>query len=158
MSSPIPACDKPIDYLRREHRRLEKAFHDFERLDPERERAAMVALVAQTCTALDRLARLECELFYPALRAALWEEDRLDEAEIEHATFRLLIAGLRRMSPDHVKYAATFRVLGRYVGQHIRAQESHLFQPLREGGLDWRELLQTLRRQLGEDAPEPVQA
>lgn len=133
-----------LELLRGYYDRIEQDFRDFADLDPYVEPAAAVALVGRCGGELERLIELEAEIFYPAVRAALWDDERVDEAEVEQATFKILIAALRRMSPEHVKYGPTFKVLGNYFQHYRREQENRLFRPLAGAALDWEKLFSAL--------------
>jgi hemerythrin-like domain-containing protein len=71
--------------------------------------------------------RVEEEVFYPAVRKAIDDEDLMNEAEIEHQSAKTLIRQLERMKPADPKYAATFTVLGEYVKHHVKEEESEMF-------------------------------
>ena len=59
------------------------------------------ALAEQICQMLTVHATVEEELFYPAAREVLGEdEDLVDEADIEHASAKDLIAQIQSSSPD----------------------------------------------------------
>lgn len=98
-------------------------------MDPERDRPAQAgpALVSEVCAALESHAKLEEELFYPAVRKALHDEDLMHEAEIEHEFAKTLIRRLRRMKPDNPAYVPTFTVLCEYVKHHVKEEESEIF-------------------------------
>ena len=63
-------------------------------------------LAEEICTLLTVHAALEEEIFYPAARAAGVDADLLDEAEVEHASAKDLIAQIRDMEPDAPLYDA----------------------------------------------------
>ena len=58
------------------------------------------------------------------------ETDLLDEAEVEHASAKELIAQLESMTAEDPKFAATFKVLGEYVKHHIKEEEGEMFEQL----------------------------
>ena len=68
-------------------------------------------------------ATIEEEIFYPALRATLDEQDLLDEAQVEHATAKDLIAQIEEMEPDSELYDAKAIVLGEYINHHVEEEE-----------------------------------
>lgn len=133
-----------IDMLKEDHSRARKAFADFDKLDVHEDGKECQALVASTCAALKVHATLEEELFYPAARRALDEEDLIDEAEVEHMTLHMLIDRLKDMSPEEKKYAATFKVLGEYVKHHLKEEEEQIFTRLAHAKLDWDALEQQM--------------
>ncbi|NBD22147.1 hemerythrin domain-containing protein [Aquabacterium fontiphilum] len=139
------ARDEVLGMLRDDHKRVKKAFRDFEKLDPQDEEACQ-ALVQQVCAELEIHAELEEELFYPAARAALSEEALLDEAEVEHMTFKVLIEQLKGMEPADDKFVATFTVLGEYVKHHVKEEESEIFKDLGRARIDWRALCDEMQQ------------
>lgn len=119
-----------IQLLQEDHEYVKKAFRAFEKMDHE-DHEAMKGLVTQVCEALKVHTRVEEELFYPAARKALGDEDLMNEAEIEHDSAKTLIRRLERMKPDDPKYVATFKVLGEYVKHHVKEEESEMFPKAR---------------------------
>ena len=133
-----------ISMLKEDHSRAKKAFAAFEKLDVNEDSEECQALVEGICAELEVHATLEEELFYPAARQALDEEDLIDEAEVEHMTLRMLIEQLKDMSPEEEKYAATFKVLGEYVKHHLKEEEEQIFTHLSRAKLDWDALEQKM--------------
>ena len=119
-----------IQLLKEDHEYVKKAFRAFEKMDHE-DHQAMKGLVTQVCEALKVHTQVEEELFYPAARKALQEEDLMNEAEIEHDSAKTLIRRLERMKPNDPKYVATFTVLGEYVKHHVKEEESEMFPKAR---------------------------
>lgn len=138
------AHSEVIAMLKDDHNRAKKAFTEFEKLDVLEDSAECQALVKQTCAELEAHATLEEELFYPAAREALDEDDLIDEAEVEHMTVRMLIEQLNDMSPEEEKYAATFKVLGEYVKHHVKEEEEEIFGQLSRAKIDWDALEQQM--------------
>jgi hemerythrin-like domain-containing protein len=134
------ARNEILTMLKDDHKRAKRAFRDFEKLDPDSDQDKCRELVAQTCGELEVHATLEEELFYPAVRECIKEEDLIDEAEVEHMTAKTLIAQLKDMTPDDPKYAASFTVLGEYVKHHIKEEENEVFPQLSRARLDWDKL------------------
>ena len=76
-------------------------------------------LVAKICQALKVHTRIEEEIFYPAMRAASKDaEDMVDEAVVEHASAKDLIAQLEAMGPEEDLYDAKVKVLGELIDNH----------------------------------------
>ena len=86
-----------IDALKQDHRRVERLFADYESAANEQRKEE---LLKQICVELIIHTKLEEELFYPACRAALSEDNLIDEAQVEHDSAKLLIADLQRARPD----------------------------------------------------------
>lgn len=86
--------------------------------------------------------KIEEEHFYPFLRDA--DPDAfgslLDEAEVEHASAKDLIAQLGAMNPGDALYDAHFTVLGEYTNHYIAEEEDELFRQVIEKEVDLRTL------------------
>ncbi len=143
------ALDEIIDQLKEDHRRVKKAFREFEKMDQQDE-SACEALVQRTISELEIHAELEEDLFYPAIRSALSDEGLIDEAEVEHMTFHVLIDQLKKMEPSDDRYSATFTVLGEYIKHHVKEEEGEIFTGIGRARMNWRSLrddMQQLRQQ-----------
>jgi hypothetical protein len=138
------ARNEIIAMLKNDHKQVKKLFRDFEKLDVHEDPQSCQAIVSEACAALELHTTLEEELFYPAARDCLSEDDLLDEAEVEHASAKELIAQLKGMTPEDDKYAATFTVLGEYVQHHIGEEENEMFPQLSKGQFDWNTLQQQM--------------
>jgi hypothetical protein len=136
-----------IEMLRADHEKVQEMFTEFEDLDDAQEKGE---LVERACRELTIHAQLEEEIFYPAVRDALDEEDLIDEAEVEHDSAKALIAKLEEMEPDDDKFDATFKVLGEYVDHHIDEEQDEMFPKVEEAELD----LDALGQQMAERKAE----
>jgi len=102
------------------------------------------ALAEEICMELTIHARLEEELFYPAVREALGDEDLADEPEDQHGTQRELVAQILASSPDDERYDSKVEALDRYVEQHVRSEREHVFNRALAARID----LQSLGRRI----------
>jgi len=149
-----------IAMLKADHKKVKKAFKDFQKIDPKEDADSAEALVSQTLAEIEVHASLEEQIFYPAARSAIKEEDLIDEAEVEHMTAKVLIEQLKGMSPDDEKFAATFKVLGEYIDHHVKEEEGQIFKQITRAGVDWDSVLeeiQTQRMQLLEEKGLPAE-
>jgi hypothetical protein len=153
-----------IEMLKADHKKVKKAFKDFEKMDVEEDGESAEALVSQTLAEIEIHAALEEQIFYPAARGVIKEEDLIDEAEVEHMTVKVLIEQLKSMGAEEEKFAATFKVLGEYIDHHVKEEEGEMFKQITKPGVDWDSVLQemqTQRAQLFEEKglpPEEDQA
>ena len=126
-----------IELLTADHRNVEKLFKKYEKLAEDggtyNEREALAATI---CAELTVHAQVEEEIFYPAARDTLDEEDLVDEAIVEHATANDLIAQLADMSPDDDLYDAKVKVLGELIEHHVEEEEEEMFPKLKKAKLD----------------------
>src|SRR5688572_32048342 len=144
-----------IELLKQDHASVKKSFKEFEKMDHE-DTATVQELVTMVCSELKVHAAIEEEIFYPAVRAAIEDEDLMNEAKVEHQSAKELIAQLEGMKPDDPMYSATFTVLGEYVLHHVKEEESEMFPQVRKAKLDLEELgakIMERKQQLLESMP-----
>src|SRR6185295_10078355 len=79
-----------LTMLKEDHDKVKDAFKQFESLDRE-DVATCRELVESVCADLRVHTLLEEEIVYPAVRAAIGDEDLMNEAAIEHETAKTLI-------------------------------------------------------------------
>jgi hemerythrin-like domain-containing protein len=128
-----PKMVDALQMLRDDHRHVKDLFKQFEEAD---DRRAKSQIVAETLTALDLYAKLEEEIFYPAVRKEADPDDgEMDEAEEEHHVAKLLIGELRRMEPGAARYDAKFTVLAENVKRHIDEEEAEMLPKAAELGM-----------------------
>ena len=125
-----------IALLTDDHKTVQKLFKEYEKLVQNADQEEKAALAKQICMELAVHAQIEEEIFYPAVRDAIAETDLLDEAEVEHASAKDLIAQLGAMAPGEELYDAKVTVLGEYVNHHITEEQDEMFPKVKKGKLD----------------------
>ena len=126
-----------IELLMQDHRNVERLFKQYEKLvEEEGSYNEREALAATICAELSVHAQVEEEIFYPAARDILDEEDLVDEAVVEHASAKDLIAQLADMSPDDDLYDAKVKVLGELIEHHVEEEEEQMFPKCKKARLD----------------------
>lgn len=109
--------------IRLDHTHVVAVFHRFkDTTSPARKRA----LVDNACLALDIHAQLEEEIFYPALRSAMPDNEVLAKSVPEHDEMRRLMTELRALEPTDPAFDRTFRDLMRTVLHHVADEETTL--------------------------------
>jgi iron-sulfur cluster repair protein YtfE (RIC family) len=131
-----PSERDAIDVLMEDHKRVQKLFKDFDRVERE-DAEAVRDLVETACVELQIHSMLEEELFYPAVRAQVEDDDErnqdlLNEAEVEHESVEEIIAKLQDLEADDPLYFAYFSVLAEYVKHHIKEEEKELFPEVKK--------------------------
>lgn len=121
-----------IAMLRDDHARVVELFDRFENTRGDRKEK----LVQQICDELELHTRLEEEIFYPAVREAIGDDDLMDEATVEHQSAKELIAQLRSMSSDDDLFDAKTTVLGEYVKHHVKEEQGEMFPQARQSDVD----------------------
>lgn len=107
------------DLIKQDHREVERMFDAFEKTSNRNQKQR---LVSQIYFALTTHTLIEEELFYPACRDKV-DDDQLDEAHVEHDGAKQLIMELRDGSPSDPYYDAKVKVLSEYVKHHVREEE-----------------------------------
>jgi hemerythrin superfamily protein len=134
-SDTVPA--DAIALLEADHRQVEGYFDAYKSAKSGENKKA---LAVNICNALRVHAQIEEELFYPAARKATKETDLLDEATVEHAGAKVLIAEIESMQPGMPLYDAKVTVLGEQIAHHVKEEEGELFPKVRETRLDLKAL------------------
>lgn len=142
-----------IDMLKQDHDKVDKAFKDFEKMD-RKDVEACRRLIEMVCEDLKVHTTLEDEVFYPAVRESIEDEDLMNEAAVEHETAKMLIDQLENMGTDDPNYYATFTVLGEYVRHHIKEEQGEMFPAAKKAKLDLVALGERMRSRKEELAGE----
>jgi len=92
--------EEAITLLTEDHKKVKKLLVDFARLAKgDGNDKAKAEVVRQICMGLTIHAQAAEEIFYPAVRAVIKDNDLMDEADVEHAGAKNLIAQLEAMTP-----------------------------------------------------------
>ena len=129
-----------IAILEADHAKVKKLFKEFERLHDAEDDDAAEQVAQQICNELTIHATVEEEIFYPEVRAATGDDDMMDEADVEHASAKELIAQIQSSGPGDDKYAAKVIVLGEYIDHHVKEEEGEMFPKAKKAKLDLEEI------------------
>jgi hypothetical protein len=135
MTMAKPAKLDAIALLKADHRKVEDLFEKFE---AAKSAGAKKSLAQEICTELCVHTMIEEEIFYPACKDAV-EEDQMDEAYVEHDGAKVMIAELLAGSPDDDFYDAKMKVLSEEIKHHVKEEErpgDGVFAQARHGDLD----------------------
>ena len=133
-----------IAMLMADHKKVKKLFSDFNKLRGEGSDEEKSAIVNQICNELTIHTQLEEEIFYPAVRKAIDDSDLMDEALVEHAGAKDLIAQLESASPDDELFDAKVTVLGEQINHHVKEEEGTMFPEAKKAKVDTRALGATM--------------
>jgi len=126
-----------VDLLTDDHLAVTALFQRYERLAKrDGGTAERRALAQQVCAMLKVHTQIEEELFYPAARAGGIDADMLDEAKVEHATAKDLIAQIESGNPDDDLYDARVTVLREYIQHHVVEEHTEMFPKCRRSAID----------------------
>lgn len=138
-TAPPSVTTDAIALLKADHAEVKSCFKAYQKLvDADAGAEERQPLAEQICMLLTVHAAIEEEIFYPAAREVLAEEDLdlVDEADVEHASAKELIAQIKAMSPDEDHYDAKVKVLGEYIDHHVKEEQDELFPAVKKAGLD----------------------
>jgi hemerythrin superfamily protein len=126
-----------VKLLSADHKEVHGLFQKYKKLAQSQAPGdARQPLAERICGLLTVHATIEEEIFYPAAREAGVESALLDEAEIEHATAKDLIAQLQSMDADDELYDAKVTVLGEYIDHHVKEEQDEMFPACRKAKMD----------------------
>ena len=143
-----------LKLLAQDHREVEALFEKFEKAkgDDKKEQIAR-----RICTELKVHAMIEEEIFYPALKGKI-DEDDLKEAYVEHDGAKVLIAQIQEGDGESDDFFdAKVKVLQEQIEHHVEEEEKRmegLFSQARKAGLD----MDALGQQLAQRKTELVTA
>jgi hemerythrin-like domain-containing protein len=127
-----------IAMLRADHKKVTEMFDKFEKMEEDGARKS--ELVKQICDELVVHTTIEEEIFYPAVRAAIEDDDLMDEAAVEHDSAKSLIDQLNGMQPGDERFQATVTVLGEYIKHHVKEEQSEMFPKAKKAKVDLKTL------------------
>jgi hemerythrin superfamily protein len=133
MSGVEPAV---VEMLKEDHEKVKGLFEEFEKTEG-REQAEIAKTAIQE---LEVHAQLEEKLVYPAIREAIDEDEKMNEAVEEHHVVHVLIGELKKLKPSDERFQAKFSVLSELVKHHIEEEEGEILPKAEESSLDWDEL------------------
>jgi hemerythrin superfamily protein len=155
-ASAVAKTQDAIAMLMSDHKKVKKLFADFKKLKDGGSSDEKSAIVEQICNELKIHAEIEEEIFYPAVREAIDDSDLMDEALVEHAGAKELIAQLEDADPDEELYDAKVTVLGEQINHHVEEEEGDMFPKTKKAKVDTAALgtqmlerKKTLMKQLG---------
>ncbi len=131
-----------IAMLEADHVKVKGMFEEYDSLG-DRAQLSKRKLALQICTELIKHTAAEEEVFYPAVRAASKGkdmEDLMDEATVEHASAKELIAQILAMRPDDALFDAKVKVLSEQFEHHVGEEHKEMFPKAAKLKLDMRAL------------------
>jgi hemerythrin superfamily protein len=123
--------------LAADHKAIGLLLAEFDELATDRADAEeRDSLARQICDALTAHAVAEEDVFYPAAREALRDDDLIDDALAEHDSVRALVEQIETLDATDERFDALVIMLARAVAQHVRQEEGELFPRMEAAGLD----------------------
>jgi hypothetical protein len=119
--------------LKEDHARVQSMFNQFEKLESDAEKEEVATTI---CSELKLHAALEEQIFYPAVRRAIEDQEVMNEADVEHAGAKELIAKIEKSGPSDEHFDALVTVLGEAIKHHVKEEEGEMFKQIRKSDLD----------------------
>lgn len=120
------------DMIRFDHSHVMVTFHQYTKDKPAKVKKALAETV---CDAVDIHAKLEEEIFYPAMRGITTDEHVMGKSAPEHDEMRNIIALLRRTNAEDPDHDRLMLELMRLVIHHVADEETVLL-PQAEAMID----------------------
>lgn len=126
--------DDAVSLLMADHRKVENLFEQYEKAKGDDARKQ--AVFQQINMELKVHTKIEEEIFYPASREFVDDEETVNEAEVEHASAKSLMAQLEKMPPSDPYYDAKVKVLQEMIEHHVEEEETEYFPECRKSEMD----------------------
>jgi len=135
------------DLLDADHKAVKKLFTEFGELTekPGNNKEKKRALAQKICNELIVHTQIEEEIFYPAIHKAVKDELMMNEADVEHASAKDLIAQIQGMNASDPMFDAKVTVLGEYIDHHVKEERTEMFPKARATKVDLVALKDTLQ-------------
>ena len=119
----------PVAMLKQDHKNVKQLFDQFEDTDDEQ---AQTDIAMKAINELKVHAAIEEEIFYPAVKDTVNDEEIMAEATEEHHVVHFLINELENDNLDHETFHAKFIVLAENVLHHIKEEEGEMMPKIDE--------------------------
>ncbi len=120
-----------VAMLKEDHRAVSALFKEFKDAAPRRK----LEIARQTSTMLKVHTAIEEEIFYPAIKARI-EDDMVNEAVVEHASAKDLIAQIDGMTGSEELFSAKVTVLSELIEHHVKEEEAEMFKQAKAADVD----------------------
>jgi hemerythrin superfamily protein len=139
-----------IQLIKRDHKKVEGLFAKFEQA---KNASAKQRICQQVIQELEVHAKLEEEIFYPAVKKHIGEEEMLQEAKQEHQEAKSIMAELRKMNAEDEQFEEKFSELVEGVKHHVEEEEGEMLPKVEQSDMD----LAGIGEQLAERKQELVE-
>ena len=119
--------------LKKDHKKVEGLFSKFEQA---KNAGAKQRVCQQVIQELEVHAKLEEEIFYPAVKKHIGEEDMLQEAKQEHQEAKNIMAELKKMNAEDEQFEEKFSELVEGVKHHVEEEEGEMLPKVEESDMD----------------------
>ncbi|MFN3584361.1 hemerythrin domain-containing protein [Phenylobacterium sp.] len=131
-----------VAMLKADHRAVEKLFGQYEKAKDAQEKLRIFNRIDME---LKVHTQIEEEIFYPASREFLDDDDIVNEAIVEHQAAKDLMAQIEQMDPSDEMYDAKVTVLKEMIEHHVEEEEQEYFPEVRKSEMDTRAVGEQLK-------------
>lgn len=122
--------------IRRDHKKVEGLFDKF---DQAKKADAKKRICEQVIRELEIHAKLEEEIFYPAVKKYVGDEDMLAEAKQEHQQAKEIIRELKKANAEDAELDDKFSELVESVKHHVEEEEGEMLPKAEESEMNLEE-------------------
>jgi iron-sulfur cluster repair protein YtfE (RIC family) len=122
-----------IQMIRQDHRKVEGLFKKF---DQAKSNGVKKRICDQVIAELEVHTKLEEEIFYPAVRKKLGEQNMVEEAEQEHQQAKDIIQELKTMDGQDEQLEEKFSELVECIKHHVEEEQSEMLPKADESDMD----------------------
>lgn len=129
-------AEDAIALLTTDHKKVLKLLKEYEKLKDDGRDTEKSDLATTICLEITVHSMLEEEIFYPAARKVIQDDDLMDQALVEHASAKNLIDQLQDMEPGDDLYDAKIAVLGDEIRHHAEEEEKEMFPKVKKSKIN----------------------
>jgi Hemerythrin HHE cation binding domain len=122
-----------VQMIRQDHKKVEGLFKKF---DQAKNHSAKKRIADQVVQELEVHTTLEEEIFYPAVRKELGDEEMIDEDEKEHQQAKDIIQELKTMDGEDEQLEEKFSELVECIKHHVEEEQGEMLPKAEEGEMD----------------------
>lgn len=126
-----------VALIKADHKKVKALFSEFEKTEEMEEK---IRIAHEAIKELKIHAIIEEDIFYPAVRQEIGDEELMNEAEEEHRVAKTLIKELEKADSSDEHFEAKFTVLAENVRHHIKEEETEMLPETKDLELDLNEL------------------
>lgn len=136
-----------ISMLKKDHREIENAFSEFEKLSTKDSLQTKKSLADHIGKTLLTHMALEEDIFYPTVKKRVEAaEDSVNEGIVEHASARDVINQILKMKGNEELFDTKVNVLSELVEHHVEEEEKEMFPKVEDSDID----LEALGREMSD--------
>lgn len=122
-----------VQMIKRDHKKVDGLFTKFEQ---QKKPEGKKRICEQVIQELEVHAKLEEEIFYPAVRKHIGEEEMLEEAKQEHQQAKEIMRELKKMDIEDEQLEDKFSELVEAIKHHVEEEEGEMLPKVEDSDMD----------------------